>query len=99
MRDFMGVLVFRCPASGETINSGVHTDESSLAKVRSLSVKLYCPVCQTMHLMRASRYPRSATTAGAARTSSPLSASDRGQFFHSIPAQAGRDTLFRFHGR
>jgi cytochrome c-type biogenesis protein CcmH/NrfF len=49
----MGVLVFRCPASGETINSGVHTDESSLAKVRSLSVKLYCPVCQTMHLMRA----------------------------------------------
>ena len=36
----MGVLVFRCPASGERINSGVHTDETSLAKVRSLSVKL-----------------------------------------------------------
>jgi hypothetical protein len=49
----MGVLVFRCPATGERINSGVHTDESSLAKVRSLSVKLYCPVCKTMHLMRA----------------------------------------------
>jgi len=49
----MGVLVFRCPASGETINSGVHTDENSLAKVRSLSVKLYCPACKTMHLMRA----------------------------------------------
>jgi predicted RNA-binding Zn-ribbon protein involved in translation (DUF1610 family) len=49
----MGVLVFRCPASGERINSGVHTDETSLAKVRSLSVKLYCPACKTMHLMRA----------------------------------------------
>ena len=49
----MGVLVFRCPESGERINSGVHTDETSLAKVRSLSVKLYCPACKTMHLMRA----------------------------------------------
>jgi hypothetical protein len=49
----MGVLVFRCPASGERINSGVHTDETSLAKVRSLAVKLYCPACKTMHLMRA----------------------------------------------
>ena len=49
----MGVLVFQCPATGERINSGVHTDESSLAKVRSLSVKLYCPACKTTHLMRA----------------------------------------------
>jgi hypothetical protein len=49
----MGVLVFCCPATGERINSGVHTDESSLAKVRSLSVKLYCPSCKTTHLMRA----------------------------------------------
>ena len=49
----MGVLVFRCPATGERINSGVHTDEGSLNKVRSLSVKLYCPACKTMHLMRA----------------------------------------------
>jgi hypothetical protein len=49
----MGVLVFRCPVTGERINSGVHTDESSLEKVRSLSVRLYCPACKTMHLMRA----------------------------------------------
>jgi hypothetical protein len=49
----MGVLVFQCPATGERINSGVHTDENSLAKVRSLSVNVYCPVCKTMHLMRA----------------------------------------------
>ena len=47
----MGVLVFRCPATGERIDSGVHTDESSLAKVRSLSVKIYCPACKTVHLM------------------------------------------------
>jgi hypothetical protein len=49
----MGQLLFRCPNSGQTIDSGVHTDETSLAKVRSLSVKLYCPVCKTTHLMRA----------------------------------------------
>ena len=49
----MGQLLFRCPNSGRTIDSGVHTDETSLAKVRSLSVKLYCPICNTTHLMRA----------------------------------------------
>jgi hypothetical protein len=49
----MGQLLFRCPNSGRTIDSGVHTDATSLAKVRSLSVKLYCPVCKTTHLMRA----------------------------------------------
>jgi hypothetical protein len=49
----MGQLRFRCPNSGRTIDSGVHTDEASLAKVRFLSVKLYCPVCNTTHLMRA----------------------------------------------
>ena len=49
----MGQLLFRCPNSGQTIDSGVHTDETSLAKVRSVAVKLYCPVCKTTHLMRA----------------------------------------------
>ena len=49
----MGQLLFRCPNSGRTIDSGVHTDATSLAKVRSLSVKLYCPICKTTHLMRA----------------------------------------------
>jgi len=49
----MGQLLFRCPNSGRTIDSGVHTDAASLSKVRFLSVKLYCPVCNTTHLMRA----------------------------------------------
>jgi hypothetical protein len=49
----MGQLLFRCPNSGQRIDSGVHTDETSLAKVRSLAVKLYCPVCKTTHVMRA----------------------------------------------
>jgi hypothetical protein len=47
------MLLFCCPKSGEKIKSGVHTDGASLAKVRSLSVKVHCPVCKTTHLMRA----------------------------------------------
>ena len=47
----MGLLVFRCPESGARIVTGVHTDAGSLAKVRSLSVKVYCPDCKTTHLI------------------------------------------------
>jgi hypothetical protein len=49
----MGLLVFRCPASGARIVTGVHTDAGSLAKVRALSVKVYCPHCDTTHLIMA----------------------------------------------
>jgi hypothetical protein len=49
----MGMLMFSCPRTGEKITSGVHTDGASLAKVRSLSVKVYCRACKTTHLMRA----------------------------------------------
>jgi hypothetical protein len=49
----MGLLVFHCPASGARIFTGIHTDAGSLAKVRSLSVKVYCPDCKTTHLIMA----------------------------------------------
>ena len=49
----MGLLVFRCPASGARIVTGVHTDAGSLEKVRALSVKVYCPHCNTTHLIMA----------------------------------------------
>ena len=49
----MGMLVFACPRTGRQITSGVHTDGASLAKVRSLPVKVYCQTCNTTHLMRA----------------------------------------------
>ena len=49
----MGALIFWCPTTRQEIKSGVHTDEASLAKVRSLSVQVYCPACKTTHLIRA----------------------------------------------
>lgn len=49
----MGLLIFHCPASGARILTGIHTDAGSLAKVRSLSVKVYCPACKTTHLIMA----------------------------------------------
>ena len=49
----IGALIFWCPTTRQEIKSGVHTDEASLAKVRSLSVQVYCPACKTTHLIRA----------------------------------------------
>jgi hypothetical protein len=49
----VSALIFWCPTTRQEIKSGVHTDEASLAKVRSLSVQVYCPACKTTHLIRA----------------------------------------------
>jgi hypothetical protein len=49
----MGVLVFRCPLTGEAITSGIQTDPESLERVRFLPVKLFCPTCRTVHVLRA----------------------------------------------
>jgi len=49
----MGALVFQCPVTGEAIRSGIQTDPESLERVRFLPVRLFCPTCRTVHVMRA----------------------------------------------
>jgi hypothetical protein len=49
----MGLLVFQCPRTGQAIRSGIQTDLASLERVRSLPVRLHCPTCRTIHVMRA----------------------------------------------
>jgi predicted RNA-binding Zn-ribbon protein involved in translation (DUF1610 family) len=49
----MGALVFQCPKSGEAIRSGIQTNLESLERVRDLPVRLFCPTCRTVHVMRA----------------------------------------------
>jgi len=49
----MGPLVFQCPSTGQAIRSGIQTDLASLERVRSLPVRLHCPTCRTIHVMRA----------------------------------------------
>jgi hypothetical protein len=49
----MGPLVFQCPRTGQAIRSGIQTDLASLEHVRSLPVRLHCPTCRTIHVMRA----------------------------------------------
>jgi len=49
----MGSLVFQCPTTGQAIESGIRTDSDSLAQIRWLPVKLFCPCCRTVHVMRA----------------------------------------------
>ncbi len=49
----MGLLVFECPKTGQAIRSGIQTDLPSLERVRSLPVRVHCPTCRTVHVMRA----------------------------------------------
>jgi hypothetical protein len=49
----MGLLVFQCPKTGQAIRSGIQTDLVSLERVRSLPVRVHCPTCRTIHVMRA----------------------------------------------
>ena len=45
----MAALTFSCPLTGRAISSGVETDETSLARVRLVSIRVRCPHCGTQH--------------------------------------------------
>jgi hypothetical protein len=45
----MQCLVFTCPHSGQTIDSGISTNADSLLAVRELEIEMKCPHCATRH--------------------------------------------------
>jgi len=49
----MGLLVFQCPKTGQAIRTGIQTDLVSQEQVRWLPVRVHCPTCRTIHVMRA----------------------------------------------
>jgi len=44
-----GALSFRCPVNGRTVASGIYTDELSLARLRTVGIRIRCPHCGEDH--------------------------------------------------
>jgi len=42
-------LIFMCPQTGRTIESGIVTDADSLSNVQSVRLRLTCPHCGKTH--------------------------------------------------
>jgi len=45
----IGPLVFRCPATGQSIESGIEMDSQTFRRIGQLSVHLRCPACRLPH--------------------------------------------------
>ena len=45
----MGSLIFPCPTNWRVIESGIETDQATLYRMRSCSVRLACPHCKLTH--------------------------------------------------
>ena len=45
----MGTLIFSCPRTWRVIESGIETDDATLARLRPYSIRVECPYCKTAH--------------------------------------------------
>jgi hypothetical protein len=45
----VAALIFACPKTRRPIDSGIETDQSTLATVRSLTISVRCPHCWEKH--------------------------------------------------
>jgi hypothetical protein len=45
----MQALKFNCPQTGRMIDTGICTDQGTLASVRPLKLRLACPHCDKTH--------------------------------------------------
>ena len=45
----MGLLTFRCPATGQTIDAGIEADTDTLSQIRLFKLRLACPQCGVAH--------------------------------------------------
>jgi hypothetical protein len=44
-----GGLSFHCPVSARTVHTGIYTDEQSVARLRTISLRVRCPHCGDEH--------------------------------------------------
>ncbi len=53
----MSVVLFRCPATGKSIDIGIESDQESLNSIRSEATEVSCPHCGDKHtfIMREAR--------------------------------------------
>jgi hypothetical protein len=45
----MGSLIFSCPETWRVIETGIETDDATLARLRSHSLSVDCPYCHKTH--------------------------------------------------
>jgi len=45
----MGSLIFACPKTWRVVQSGIETDDATLARLRSHSLSVDCPHCHATH--------------------------------------------------
>jgi endogenous inhibitor of DNA gyrase (YacG/DUF329 family) len=49
MEDGMEHLIFVCPTTGRTVDSGVETEIGTLLRIRQHKVRVLCPACGACH--------------------------------------------------
>ena len=50
----MGVVAYRCPASGEDVTTAIETSKDTLVKMRAmdLTIWVWCPHCMAGHQIK-----------------------------------------------
>jgi hypothetical protein len=47
-----GALSFHCPVSARTVSTGIYTDEDSVARLRTIRLRIRCPHCGEEHAIQ-----------------------------------------------
>jgi hypothetical protein len=47
-----GALSFSCPVSDRTVTTGIYTDELSVARLRTVGIRIRCPHCGEEHAIK-----------------------------------------------
>jgi hypothetical protein len=47
-----GALSFHCPVSTRTVSTGIYTDEHSVARLRTIRLRIRCPHCGEEHAIQ-----------------------------------------------
>ena len=48
----MGTLIFSCPKTWRVIEPGIETDDTTLVRLRSHSLRIDCPYCHVIHELK-----------------------------------------------
>lgn len=47
-----GALSFHCPVNARTVSTGIYTDEHSVARLRTIRLRIRCPHCGEEHAIK-----------------------------------------------
>ena len=46
------ILMYTCPDTGRGVTTGISTDDSTLARLGRLQLSVWCPYCETPHVIK-----------------------------------------------